>query len=154
MTSDRPLSTIRLIGVPLDLWHRGRAWFEGLIREFDVLAADTGERTPRELLEFVGEVRERFSGFTEGTDTALEKAHARGEKSLDVEMELLPEAAPAARELWDQIQQAEDYCRQGDLLTLTPDDELRRYMHWYLHEIADQAEGAAPRPWEPQPPTR
>lgn len=154
MTGDRSLTTFRLIGVPLELWHRARVWFEGLIREFDVLAADTGETTPRELLQFVGEVRERFSGFTEGSDIAMEKAHARGEQFMDVELELPPAAAPAARELWDQIQRAEEYCRRGDLLTLTPDDELRRYLHWYLHEIADQAEGAVPRPWEPQPPTR
>lgn len=154
MTGDGRLSTIRLVGVPLELWYRGRVWFEGLMREFDILASDTGERTPRELLQFVTEVRERFSGFTDDSNIALEEAHARGEPSLDVEMELPPEAAPAARKMWDHIQQAEEYCRQGDLLTLTPDDELRRYLHWYLHEIADQAEGADPRPWEPQPPTR
>lgn len=154
MTSDRRLSSVRLIGVPLDLWHRGRVWFEGLMREFDVIATDTGETTPRQLLEFVSEVRDRFSRFADDSGVALEEAHARGERSLDVEMELPPEAAPAARQLWDHIQEAEAYCRRGDLLTLTPDDELRRFLHWYLHEVADQAEGADPRPWDSQPPTR
>lgn len=154
MTSDRQLSSVRLVGVPLELREQARVWFEGLLREFDVLAADTGEVTPRELLAFVNDARGKFSHFAERADQALDEAYGRGERSADVELEVPPEAAPVARQMWEHIQHAEAYCRKGDLLTLTPDEEVRRYLHWYLTEIAIQIEGAPPRPWDPQPPTR
>lgn len=154
MTADNQLSSVRLIGIPLGQWHQGRVWFEGLLREFDILATDVGETTPQEVLEFAREVRERFSQFTEGSNAVLEEAHRRGEESVDVELELPLEAAPAARELEIQIHRAEEYCRRGDLLTLTPDDELRRYIDWHLEEVARQLEGESPRPWNSQPPTR
>lgn len=154
MTSDRQLSSVRLVGVPLELREQARVWFEGLLREFDVLAADTGEGTPRELLEFVNDARQRFSQFAERSNEALDEAYGRGERSADVVLEVPPEAGQVARQMWDHIQHAETYCRKGDLLTLTPNEEVRRYLHWYLTEVADQVEGELPRPWDPQPPTK
>lgn len=154
MTADSKLIHVRMIGVPVVLWNRARLWFEGLLREFDILAVDTGDTTPQELLDFVGETRERFGRFTEGSNAVLEDAYQRGVESVDVELALPPEAAPVARRLWSQIEAAEDYCRNGDLLTLTPEAELRDYVRWYLNEVAQQLEGSEPRAWGSQPPTR
>lgn len=154
MTSEQDLIRVHLVGVPVGLWHRGRVWFDGLLREFDILAADHGETTPRELLEFVAETRERFSGFTDEPNTALEEAHRRGVESTDVDLYLPPVAAPVARDLWAHLARALEYCHSGDLLTLTPDRELTRYLEWYLHEIARQLEGEAPRPFGAQSPPR
>lgn len=154
MTADSKLIHVRMLGVPLDRWQRARVWFEGLLREFDILVIDTDHATPRELLEFVNETRDRFSRFTEGSNAALEEAYQLGLSSTDIELALPPEAAPVARRLWDQIQEADEYCRRGDLLTLTLDDDLRGYVSWYLHEVVNQLEGSEPRAWDPQPPTR
>lgn len=154
MTTDSGLVHVSMIGVPLAMWFQARNWFEGLLREFDVLAAGNGDTTPQELVDFVADVRERFSRFSEGSNAVLEEAYRRGAKSVDVELALPPEAAPVARHLWEQIARAEEYCRRGDLLTLTPDEDLRRYVRWYLNEVADQLEGAEPRAWDDQPPTR
>lgn len=154
MTAADQLSSVRLIKMPLRQWHQGRVWFEGLLREFDILASDAGETTPQEVLEFAREVRERFSQFTEGSNAVLEEAYRRGDESVDLELKLPREAAPAAREMATQIHRAQEYCRRGDLLTLTPDEDLRRYIDWYLEEVARQLEGGSPRPWNSQPPTR
>jgi hypothetical protein len=154
VTADSKLVHVSMIGVPLDMWTQARNWFEGLLREFDVLAAGNGDTTPQELVDFVADVRERFSRFSEGSNAVLEEAYRRGAESADVELALPPEAAPVARQLWEQIVRAEEYCRRGDLLTLTPDEDLRRYVRWYLNEVADQLEGAEPRAWDDQPSTR
>lgn len=154
MTPGRQLTRVRLIGVPTALWHRARLWFEGLLREFDILATDTGEETPRELLEFVADARERFSGFADQSTATMEEARRRGEEAVELELHLPPEVGPVARDLWVHIERAAAYCRAGDLLTLTPDEELNRYLDWYLHEVARQLEGESPRPWSPPSPPR
>lgn len=154
MTADSDLLHVKIMAVPVDLWHRARVWFEGLLREFDILVAETDDTAPRELVEFVATSRERFGRFTHDSNAVLEEAFQRGEASVDVELSLPPAAASIARQLWHLIEQVQEYCRRGDLLTLTPDEEVRAYVEWYLHELADQLEGAEPTPWRAQPPTR
>lgn len=156
MTDTPRLVQIELRRVPVGLWHRARLWFEGLQREFDILAADTDDTTPRDLLEFVAETRERFSGFSRAPNAALEQALRRDERWADIELELPSEAAAAARQLWSHLERAEDYCRRGEMLSLTMEDEVRRFVRWYLEEVAAQIEGSSAQPWagDSEPPTR
>lgn len=152
MNTEVQFRRVRLLGVPVGVWDRARGWFGGLVREFDIIATGSDEATPRELVVFVADVRERFSRFFSGTNVVLEEALERGEATTDVEMELPPGVAVAVRDLWIRILAADDFCRHGDLLTLALPDDLREFIRWYLDEIANQIEGGEPRPWSDHAP--
>ena len=142
------LVAITIQGVPLAVWDRARSWFEGLIREFDIIAsAQSEDSTPRRLLDFVDETRHRFEQFGFGGTELLEMAFAAGESTADVEALLPPEAAEAARTLLERIEEAVVFCADGDLLTLVAPDDVLRFTRWYLDEVAEQIEGASPKPW-------
>lgn len=153
MSTDVRLCRVRLIGTPVAIWGRSRDWFEGLLRELDIIATGADAGSPRELVHFVANAREEFSRFTAGSASVLEAAEEHGETTVDLEMHLPANAAVAARELWDRIVAADNYCRQGDLLTLALPQDVRVFVRWYLEEIANQIEGGEPRPWAsvPQP---
>lgn len=147
MSTDVRLYRVRLLGTPVDVWARSRDWFEGLLRELDIIATGSDAATPRELVNFVAAAREEFGRFSAGSTSALDAAKQQGETTIDLEMQLPPHAAVAARDLWDHILAADNFCRQGDLLTLTVPQDVRRFIRWYLDEIAGQIEGGEPRPW-------
>lgn len=146
--TDTEVRDVRLERIPVPLWNQTRTWFLGLLREFDVLASsEPASATPTQLLEFVADAREKFSRFTQ-TDVVLEEALARGDTHLDLDLRLPESAAPTARELRSLIDRAEEYCRSGEMLTLMPTAEMRRFTHWYLDEVVDQLEGGEPTPWD------
>ncbi|MGH8911426.1 MAG: hypothetical protein ACRDVD_02860 [Acidimicrobiia bacterium] len=142
------LVPIAIQGIPLAVWDRARSWFEGLIREFDIIAsAQSDDSTPRRLLDFIDETRPRFARFGTSGTQRLETALASGESTADVEMLLPPEAAGAARTLWKRIEEAVAFCADGEFLTLAAPDEVLHFIRWYLDEVAEQIEGASPKPW-------
>lgn len=141
------LQPVSIRQLPLDLWHQARLWSEELLREFQVIASEVEDSTPRDLLAFVEETSERFGQFSEGTDTILETAHASGRSAIDLELNLPPAAGAAATELRNLIGRAGDYCRKGSLLTMAPQPEVVDFINWYLDEVADQLAGAEPTPW-------
>lgn len=148
MSTEVQLCRVGVVGVPVETWRRSRDWFEGLLREFDIIATESDEATPRELVEFVAGARERFSRFSAGSTTVLEEALERRQTTVDLEMRVPPDVAGAARDLWLRILAADDFCRQGELLTLALPEDVREFIRWYLEEIAHQIEGGEPRPWD------
>lgn len=143
-TDLRPVSLQKL---PLALWHRSRLWTDELLREFQVIASEVEDTTPGDLIAFMDMTAERFGQFAEGTDTILETAHAAGQATIDLELNLPPEAGAAAAELADLIERAGDYCRKGSLLTMAPEPEVSDFINWYLDEVESQLAGADPTPW-------
>jgi hypothetical protein len=141
------LQPVSIQQLPLDLWNRSRLWTEELLREFQVIASEVEDSTPRDLLTFVEETSERFGRFSEGTDTILETAHASGQSTIDLELNLPPAAGDAAVELRKLIGRAADFCHQGSLLTMAPEPEVVDFINWYLDEVKSQLAGAQPTPW-------
>lgn len=141
------LRRVSIQQLPLALWHRSRLWSDELLREFQVIASEVEDSTPRDLLAFVEETSDRFGQFSEGTDTVLDTAHASGQTDIDLELNLPPAAGDAAAELRRLIGRAGDYCRQGSLLTMAPEPEVMDFINWYLDEVESQLAGAAPTPW-------
>lgn len=150
MATKMQLHRVQLRDVPVEIWQETQLWVEGLLREFDIIAAETETGTPRELLDFVAEVSEKFDRFSNDPNAVLEEAGAAGKTSVDVEYEFPAEAAQASRDMWTHLVAADDFCRKGNLLTIELKDEHRRFVKWYLDEVADQIEGAEPHPWTGQ----
>jgi len=137
-----------LVGVPVGIMARTQEWFDALMREFDIIAA-TGdlEGPPERLVEYVHQVRERFSRFSGQSDAAFDRAVAEGRTSFDQVLSLPVAAGGAATELLDLVTEAVRYCEEGELLTLAAPEDVLRFTTWYLMEVARQSEGARARPW-------
>jgi hypothetical protein len=110
--------------------------------------------TPGRLLDLVNQLSAGFGSFSEVQRVEMEEAFARGETAIDLTYHVPPAAAPAAQQLGDMLDEADEYCRRGDhLLTLaTPPEELR-FRRWFISEFVDQLGGAPPTPWPATRPT-
>jgi hypothetical protein len=149
--------TIRIVGVPISVYLLSSEHGDELMREFALIAAGTGaggtgsgdgEATvPVRLTVVVEELRGRFSGFTFRPQSELAAAAARGDAAVDVVYTVPPAAAQAAAELAVLLDEADEFCRSGDLLTLATPPEALAFRRWFLDEFVRQAAGAPPTPW-------
>ncbi|CAN5626285.1 hypothetical protein BH24ACT14_BH24ACT14_17650 [soil metagenome] len=144
------LHPVRFLALPLDVMGRAQEQHEGLLREFALIAnphPNTDYDVPRRLLDVATALRERFGAFTAESNALIEQAMQRGERSVDAQMQLPAEAREAALSLAALLEEADDYCRNGELLTLATPPELVTFRRWYLGQIVEQLEGAAPVAW-------
>ena len=123
---DDELVEVRLLGFPLDVYERAQEHGDGLVRELMLIAQSSPQEheVPVRLTAIVTELSSRFAGFGDDTDAVRDAAIDRGERSIDLEY-LLPRAAGAASvHLGDILDEADEYCRQGEhLLSLTTPPE-------------------------------
>lgn len=145
------LTTVHFDDVPVELWYRSRQWFEALIREFDIIEAETEARAPRALLDFVASATEEVARLSEASNTRLHRAYDAGQSQIELSIDLPASAGPLADELLDHIRAAIDFCRTGDLLTRVPEPEVMAFIEWYMGEIPRQLDGEPPRSWAAQP---
>jgi hypothetical protein len=144
------LVEVRLLRLPLVVWQRTQEHVDGLLREFALMAQDEHARhaTPGRLLALVEELNAGYGGFSAAQRIEMEAALERGEAEIDLAYRIPPAAAGAAQVLGDMLDEADEYCRQGEhLLTVpTPPQELR-FRSWFIREFVEQAGGASPTPW-------
>jgi len=148
---DGELRQVRLLRFPVDVHGRATEAFEGLRREFQLIALrspDAGE-VPDRLLRLVDTLGVRYRGFTSDADRARDAAAERGERELDELVYRIPaEVGEACVALSRMIDEADEFCRRGDLLlTLASPPEAVAFRRWYLGEFAAQIAGEAPLPW-------
>jgi hypothetical protein len=143
-----PLHDVSVQRIPLKVLDRSRRHIEELSREFEFIAESGGEdNTPARLLALVEKLRLRFAGLNETAEAELDAALEQGLESLDLVYRLPPAAAEASAQLDTMLDEADEFCREGDLLTLaTPPDQLA-FRRWFLHEFVTQLTGGAPTPW-------
>lgn len=152
---------VHLLELPVALAARSRQQFEELLRELSLIAALSAEDeaaardVPARFTELVAVITQQFAGVNDAPTERLDAAIARRDRVIADHVLLLPvEAAPAAQALGDLIDEADQYCRQGQhLLTLATPAECVAYRRWYLSEVIGQLEGQPPTPW-PQSPHR
>ena len=140
---------VRLLRFPLDVYQRSTEQFEGLKREFTLLALGQSNDIPRRLVELVESLTAEYADTVSAADRAREEAIARGQREI---AELLYEAPRAAAggaiALSRMLDEADNFCREGDLLLslATPEDMLA-FRRWYLGEFVAQAAGLPPLAW-------
>lgn len=152
MTPAPPLVTVRLLDFPLKVYRRTQEHYDGLFREFALFAIDPpaslpGHEVPRRLLQLVDEVQTRFAGVTQAPNEQRDRALDAGLDRVDLTYLVPPEAREASLSLEAMLEEADEFCRAGDLLTLASPPEVRRFRHWYLGQFVAQVDGAAPTPW-------
>ena len=141
------LVQVRILGLPLDVYQRAAEHSDELLREFALIRGDDSDHVPTRLLALIEELNLRFGGFTQGPTTSIHDALARGDREIDLLYEVPPDAGAAAARLGALLDEADDFCRSGDLLTLATPPEGLAFRRWFLAEFALQAVGRPPRPW-------
>lgn len=144
---------VRLLGYPLAIGQQTSQHYEEVMREFALLVA-TGQALPGSPQERVLTLVAAL-GVRRARNNELEKrrtaALARGETSADFELEIPPSVVAISNELAACLDEADDLCRRGAVLTLTPSDQVIAFRHWYLDELVRQVGGGKPLAWPGEP---
>lgn len=158
MTADDvELVDVVLVSLPVEAFRRSQQHHDALLREFALVAADVDadrdphvDTVPRRLLSLVSELAQQFGRFSVEPSTQLRDAIDNGVVRIDVHFRVPAAAKDAAINLGRLLDEADEYCRRGDLLTLaTPPDTLA-FRRRYLEEFVRQIDGAPARPWQEQ----
>lgn len=155
MTPDRTradLVEIHLLEVPIPLWSRSQQQTDELLREF-ALAAAAGSEThhlPARLTELIESLNAEFGGVsTEQEEQLFAAAHEGLPVIKDLEFAMPSGVGPACVILGDMLDEADEYCRQGQhLLTLAASDDVVQFRRWYLSQFVRQLAGDAPQKWD------
>jgi hypothetical protein len=144
---DEPLVRVRVVDVPVEVMHSTRWHHAELLRELALVGGADPGSVPARLLALSALLRDRYAAFTEHPNRVLEEALARGEALATVDFMVPPDIGAAALELDALLDDADSYCRTGQLLTLAASPEVLRFRRWFLREFARQVEGGEPIPW-------
>jgi hypothetical protein len=152
--ADDDLRTVRMLDLPVQVWAASQEHHDELLREFALMTVGQTEQTtspavPRRLLRLVDELVQRYAGTSDAQREELFAAAVRGERTLPELAYRLPVAAgPACLELRRLLDEADEYCREGEhLLTLALPEEVRLFREWYLGEVVRQLSGEPPESW-------
>lgn len=145
---------VRLVGFPLALHAQTVEHYEELMREFRLIAYGAEQphsesySVPARLVDLVERVTDRYAGLTDAQDAERDAAYARGQERIDLVYRVPPSVAEASRDLVVMLEEADEFCRRGDLLTLATPPPLVRFRRWYLGEFVRQIGGEPPCPWD------
>jgi hypothetical protein len=138
---------VRLVQVPVELMARWNEHQQELLREFALIQLSdqaTKAEVPARLLEVIERHRPAFSKLAVRTRGQFARARDEHEQYVDLELDLPPGAPAAARELQALFDEADEFCRRGDLITLATPPEHVALRHWFLNEIVRQFDGEEP----------
>ncbi len=146
---------VHLIGLPLDVHRRYGEHQEALRRELAFVEhARSPDAAPARLQALTEDLRERYGATTQAQNEQIDAALAAGDATIDLAFELPDDITDAVQRLGHLLAELDEFCREGELLTLVTPPDLLAYREWFLEEFLRQAqEGEAPRPWQaPEPP--
>ncbi len=147
--SDAPV-TIRFVGAPVALMQSVRLHLEALTREFQLIEFSEVDASspPVRLLELTTRMRRQYDRFGFATSRGeLADAVDRGSDTIDLELVVPPNAGGAAQLFLTTLDECDEWCERGELLTLASPPEQRAFRRWFFGEIERQVSGDPPRPW-------
>ena len=143
---NEPLVTVQLLGLPVAVHRRAAAHDDTLRRELALVRAGAEADAGARLFALSTELEGRLGGFTAEQRTQLDTAD--DDATIDLTYELPAFAAEAAEHLGDLLDEVDDLCRSGELVTLVTPPESLVYRRWLLGEFVEQIRnGRPPRPW-------
>lgn len=141
---------VRLVHVPVMLMAQWGEHQQELLREFALIQLSdqaTKADIPVRLIEVIERHRPAFNRLSVRTRGQFGRAREQHEPYIDLELDLPPGAPDAARELRALFDEADEFCRRGDLITLETPPEYVALRHWFLDEIVRQFDGEPPTPF-------
>jgi hypothetical protein len=151
--TDHGLVEVRMLQLPVRLWSRSQEQHDALMREFALMSVpredeERERHVPSRLTALIDTLTAEFEGVSSTQEQELFAAAEAGVETLDQIYRVPAAAAAASRALGAMLDEADEYCRQGQhLLTLAADEELVRFRRWYLDQFIDQCEGKPPVAW-------
>ena len=143
------LFDVELRHLPLAMMNRAQDHNLTLMRELALVhTADREGIAPARLLWLSQTLDQKYADFNAEPRETLQRAIEGDDSHIDIHYQVPAHAAEAALELDAALDEVDEYCRQGDLLTLvTPPDSLV-FRRWVLGEfVAQIRDGASPQPW-------
>jgi hypothetical protein len=150
---DHGLVEVRLLGLPLSAYREASQHHEELRREFALIAAQADDAeagsVPSRLVALGEELTRRFERFAAQPRAELQSALAAGSETMDLTYRVPPEAGPAAAAFDALLDEADAYCRRGDvLLTLATPRRAASFRRWFPTGVRPPSQRRAPRRWE------
>jgi len=146
--------TVRLLGVPVDIFLRAANHHDELIREFALISF--GDRTgvtthdvPARLLALVDLLRDRYARPSQQIRLRVEEAAGRSEQTVDLELPGSELVVRLTEDITDALDAADEFCRSGQLLTLEAEPDVVAWRHWWRDQVVGQIRGdATPEPFQ------
>jgi len=148
--TDEDLREVLLVGYPLQLGVRASEHYEAVFREFALLAASQeggSGSLPDRMVALIDALGRRYARSRD-QEQQREDAIARGESTMDLALQVPESVAEASRTLDRMLDETDEFCRDGTLLTLQADVDVVAFRRWYLREVVDQIAGHPARPWQ------
>ncbi|MBL7502441.1 ATP-binding protein [Frankia sp. CNm7] len=146
---------IRLGDVSTDLLLAAKSHVDNLIREFTLAAtgAASGESAavPARLAELIAQVTTQFAEARYAMRRQALAAAAAGQARTQLELRLPASAADAAQDYLAALDEADEYARQAQLLTLESPPWHWAFRRWYISAIVEQLRAAARGQPVPEP---
>jgi cation transport regulator ChaC len=145
------LFEVRLLNMPLRLLAAGREHHDEVMREFAMLALDEDLATshvPTRMLELIDVLGRRYAAAAARPDAEVDAALERGERTIDLVYHVPAHVTEAAEQLDRLMAEADEFCREQQLLALERPPLQVRLARWYLDEFRRQIAGEPPRPWD------
>ena len=150
-TSEDDLVTVRILGFPLQLHSRAQQQSQEMQREFQLVLGQEQLHpgsVPARLLDLSATLTARYAGFTEEQEREIEDGITAGRDLLDELVFRVPaDVTGAVQQLRAILEEADEFCRSGQMLALATPPDLVRYRNWYLDQFISQADGQPPQPW-------
>lgn len=141
---------VHIVGAPVALMQEVRLHLEALTREFQLIefAEHDATSAPARLLDLTTRMRREYDRFDFATSRAdITAALDGGTDTIDLVLVVPPDAATAARLFISTLDETDEWCERGELLTLASPPEHRAFRHWFFGEIERQVSGEPPRTW-------
>jgi hypothetical protein len=145
--------TVTLVGYPIALANRTRRHYEAIEREFALIHFSdetTKASVPARLLEVAELTRAALASGQVVDRERIANGSELEDGTITVEVEAARWARSTFTELVGLLAEADEFCREGDLITQPMAPECREFREWILGELVRQIDGEAPRPWSPR----
>jgi len=141
--AEQQVTVVRLVGVPVDLYLRASRHRADLTREFALIAFgdETGvteHGVPARLLALVDELHNRYGRQSSGIRAQFEEAAQRGEETIEVDLPATELAAAMTDRVTTLLDEADEFCRSGQLLTLEAPPDIVVWRHWWRDQVVGQ----------------
>jgi hypothetical protein len=140
------LHVVRMLELPVALHQEALEHLDELQREFVYIAIEPGD-VPTRMLELGRRIRDGFEPYARGPREALEAAVTAGAAVVDVEYRVPSRAGAVGRASNAMLDEVDEFCAQGGMLTLAPSPEVRAYRRWFFGQFEAQVAGEPPTPW-------
>jgi hypothetical protein len=128
--------------VPVDGYLELQAHNDALFRELELVsieleASDDADRASP-LADLVDQLYRRFRGQRDSYRDVVAAALARGEHTVELETTASPDSVGPAWTYLELLEQADELCRTGVLLTPEPPAHVKALRRWFVEQMAAQ----------------